>query len=222
MADTPVLLGGGNLVLDGLPPVVLPTDASSGAAGFLAPLTAPIYDNPLDDFFHAFLVALSTIPGALVRPRWQPEPPNLPPFTTDWMAWGIVDVDEDRFAYQDLVETESGDQFVVERDEILTMLMSFYGPRAGQLGKQVSASMQLSQNRSYLRTQNMTLIEVMGQARVPALLKEKWVPRVDQRVLFRRRATWAYQVHTIESAQASLENEHYSTPLVVTDPPTTP
>lgn len=218
MADTPVLLGSGPLALAGDPPALVRTSASSGAAGFLAPLTAPIYDNPLDDFFQAFLAALSTIPGPLVRPRWQPEPPNLPAFTTDWMAWGIVDVDTDRFAYQDM--TPAGDQFVVERDEILTMLMSFYGPRAGQLASQVSASMQLSQNRSYLKAQNITLIEVMGQARVPALLKEKWVPRVDQRVLFRRRASWAYEVHTIIEVEASLDNEHYTTPLVVTDPQT--
>lgn len=211
MADTPVLLGPGPLGLAGPVPALVQSDASSSAAGFLAPLASPIYDNPLDDFFHAFLAALSTIPGALVRPRWQPEPPNLPAFTTDWMAWGIVDVDTDRFAYQG--QASDDDQFVVERDEILTMLMSFYGPRAGQLASQVSASMQLSQNRAYLRTQNITLIEVMNQSRVPALLKEKWVPRVDQRVLFRRRASWAYQVHQLEDFKAELDNELYTTNL---------
>lgn len=216
MADTPVLLGPGPMALTGPLPALVQTDASSSAAGFLAPLASPIYDNPLDDFFHAFLVALSTIPGKLVRPRWQPEPPNLPAFTTDWMAWGIVDVEADNFAFQGV---PADDQFVVERDEVLTMLMSFYGPRAGQLASQVSASMQLSQNRFYLRAQNITLIEVMNQSRVPALLKEKWVPRVDQRVRFRRRASWAYQVHQLEDFKAGLDNELYTTTLGVAPAP---
>lgn len=217
MADIPVLLGPGPVALEGLPPGLAQTDASSSAAGFLAPLTAPIYDDPLDNFFHAFLAALSTIPGPLVRPRWQPEPPNLPAFTTDWMAWGIVDVEADNFAFQGM---PADNQFAVERDEVLTMLMSFYGPRAGQLASQVSMSMQLGQNRAYLRTQNLTLIEVMNQARVPALLKEKWVPRVDQRVRFRRRASWAYQVHQLEDFKAGLDNELYITDLGVPPTPT--
>lgn len=219
MADTPVLLGPGPLALVGPLPNVVPTDANSSVAGFMAPITAPLYDNPLDDFLHAFLVALSTLPGVFVRPRWQPEPPNLPAFTQDWLSWGIVDVDEDRFAFQDVVSTDDGNQFVVERDEILTMLMSFYGPRAGQLAKQVSVSMQLVQNRNYLRVQNMTLIEVLNQVRVPALFKEKWVPRVDQRVRFRRRASWSYQVHQLEDFHAGLDNELYSTNLGVAPAP---
>jgi hypothetical protein len=180
----------------------------------LAPFSAPLYDNPLDDFFHAFLVALSTIPGALVRPRWQPEPPNLPNFATDWLAWGITEMGEDRFAFQDQVQVGMGGfHGVVERDEILTMLMSFYGPRSAQLAKQVSASIQLGQNRPYLRAQNLTVIEVLDPVKVPALLKEKWVPRVDQRIRFRRRATWAYQIHNVEEFQAQLDNELYSTYL---------
>ncbi len=219
MADTPVLLGPGTLSLSGPVPLAVPTDANSSVAGFLAPITAPIYDNPLDDFFHAFLVALSTLPGDLVRPRWQPEPPNIPDFTTDWLAWGITEIEEDRFAFQDQL---SDDQAIVERDEIMTMLMSFYGPRAGQFAKQVSASMQLSQNRSYLRSQKITVVEVLDQVRIPALTKELWVPRVDQRVRFRRRASWVYPIRTIESAQLSVDNERYLTPLVVTDPPTVP
>lgn len=218
MADTPVNPGAGSLALTGPAPVIARTSANSSAAGFLAPLTAPIYDNPLDDFFHAFLVALTTIPGQLVRPRWQPEPPNMPDFTVDWLAWGIVDIDEDRFAWQGQTDDVTS---VVERDEIMTMLMSFYGPRASQLAKQFSASVQLSQNRAYLQPQKLTVIEVLNQVRIPALTKEKWVPRVDQRVLFRRRASWAYEIRTLESAQLGLDNELYVTPLTfITEPPT--
>lgn len=217
MADTPVLPGAGSVALTGPAPTIARTSASSTVAGFLAPLTAPIYDNPLDDFFHAFLAALTTIPGQLVRPRWQPEPPNMPDFDVDWLAWGIVDIEEDAFAWQG--QTDDA-ELAVERDEIMTMLMSFYGPRAGQLAKQFSASVQLSQNRAYLQPQKLTVVEVLNQVRIPALTKEKWVPRVDQRVRFRRRASWTYQIRTLESMQLGLNNELYITPLVITEPPT--
>lgn len=210
MADTPVLLGPGALALQGPVPAVVASAASSSVAGFLAPETAPLYDDPLDDFLHAFLATLSTLPGALVRPRWQPEPPNLPNFSINWLAWGITDIDEDRFAHQEQVSTNS---LEVSRDEVLSMLLSFYGPKAGQLAKQVSTSIQLGQNRAYLRAQSMTVVEVMPQVRVPALLKEKWVPRVDMRIVFRRRAVSAYQVKTLEDFQVGLNNELYTTAL---------
>lgn len=215
MATTAVLLGSGPVTLTGPPPTIL-RSPSSAVAGFLQPITAPLYDNPLDDFLHAFLVGLSAIPGQLVRPRWQPEPPNLPSFSTDWLSWGITEIEEDRFAFQDQRDSQSA---IVERDEMLTMLMSFYGPSAGKLAKQVSAGIQLSQNRAYLRSQSMTVIEVFDQVRIPSLLKEKWVPRVDLRARFRRRATWAYPIQTIESVQAALDNDQYLTLMVVTDPP---
>lgn len=220
MADTAVLLGPGAVALQGPAPTVVVGDASSMAVGFLAPVSWPIYDDPLDDFLHVFFTALSTLPGQLVRPRWQPEPPNLPNFATNWLAWGITDVEEDRFAHQEEVAAAGPlpDLLKVSRDELLNALLSFYGPKAGQLAKQVSASAQLGQNRAYLRAQNMTIVEVLGHFRVPALLKEKWVPRVDMRIVFRRRATFSYQVKTLENFQAGLDNEHYTTELTAEIP----
>lgn len=220
MADTPVLLGPGALALQGLAPTVVVGDANSTVAGFLAPVSWPIYDDPLDDFLHVFFTALSTLPGQLVRPRWQPEPPNMPGFTTNWLAWGITDIEEDRFAHQEEVPAAGPlpDLLLVSRDELLNTLLSFYGPKAGQLAKQVSNSVQLGQNRAYLRAQSMTVVEVMGQFRVPALFKEKWVPRVDMRIVFRRRATSSYQIKTLENFQVGLDNEHYTTALTAEIP----
>lgn len=221
MANTAVLLGPGTLTLADLVPTAVASDANSTVAGFLAPFAAPLYDDPLDDFLHVFFAALSTLPGVLVRPRWQPEPPNLPNFATNWLAWGITEIEEDRFAYQEQISDEDeGDRLDVERDELLTALLSFYGPKAGQLAKQVSNSVQLGQNRAYLHAQRMDVVEVLGQLRVPALLKEKWVPRVDMRIVFRRRAISSYQVKTLEDFQAGLNNELYTTSLGVAPAPT--
>lgn len=219
MADTPINPQPGLLTLTGAAPTITSGPGpDSSAAGFLRPLSAPIYDNPLDDFFHDFLVGLSGIPGDLVRPRWQPEPPNQPDFTINWLAFGFPRITEDAFAYQDQ-DPDDPTQGLVQRDEILTMLMSFYGPQCGQLGKQVSAGIQLSQNRAYLRVQQISVVEVEDQIKLPALLKERWVPRVDINVRFRRRAGWVFAIRQVESAQAGLDNEIYITPIIV-EPPT--
>jgi hypothetical protein len=221
MADTPVNPNQGQMALTSAPPsLALTAGPDSSAAGVLPPLSSPIYDNPLEDFFHDFLVALSGLPGDLVRPRWQPEPPNMPDFSVNWLAFGFPRIVEDVFAYEG---EDPGDRQrdIVERDEILTMLMSFYGPQGGALGKRVSASLQISQNRAYLRTQNIGVVEVEDQIRLPALLKEKWVPRVDINVRFRRRAGWVFAIRTVESVDAlqGLNNELYITPIIV-NPPT--
>lgn len=219
MADTPITPAQGQMALTSAPPTITTAAGpDSSAAGFLRPLSSPIYDDPLDDYFHDFLVGLSGIPGDLVRPRWQPEPPNQPAFTTNWLAFGFPRITEDAFAYQ-AQDPDNPETGVVQRDEILTMLMSFYGPQCGQLGKQVSASIQLQQNRAYLRTQNISVVEVEDQIKLPALLKEKWVPRVDINVRFRRRAGWVFAVRTVESVQAGLDNEIYITPIIVAPPP---
>jgi len=219
MADTPVNPTQGSMSLtSAAPTLTVAAGPDSSAAGFLRPLSSPIYDDPLDDYFHEFLVGLSGIPGDLVRPRWQPEPPNQPNFTINWLAFGFPRITEDAFAYQGQ-GPDNPETGLVQRDEVLTMLMSFYGPQGGQIGKQVSASIQLSQNRAYLRTQQISLIEVEDQIKLPALLKEKWVPRVDINVRFRRRAGWVFAIRSVESAQAGLDNEIYITPIIV-EPPT--
>lgn len=219
MADTPVSPLQGQMALTSAAPTVsVAAGPDSSVAGFLRPLSSPLYDDPLDDYFHDFLVGMSGLPGDLVRPRWQPEPPNQPDFTVNWIAFGFPRIVEDAFAYQgqDPDNPETG---LVQRDEILTMLMSIYGPQGGQLGKQISAGLQLSQNRAYLRTQQISLVEVEDMIKLPALLKEKWVPRVDINVRFRRRAGWVFAVRSVDSVAAGLDNEIYITPITV-EPPT--
>jgi hypothetical protein len=200
------------------PTLAVAAGPDSSVAGFLKPLSSPLYDDPLEQFFHDFLTGLSGLPGDYVRPRWQEEPPNQPDFTVNWLAFGFPRITEDVFAYQgqNADDPEIGD---VQRDEILTMLISIYGPQCGANGKLISASLQLSQNRAYLRTQQISLVEVEDQIRLPALLKEKWVPRVDINVRFRRRAGWTFAIRTVESASAGLNNEIYITPIIV-EPPT--
>lgn len=223
MADTPVNPGAGGVLLTGHKPFVVQTNSagSSDQAGFLAPLSEPLFDDPLADFLHDFFVGVTGLPGDLVRPRWQREPPNMPPFDTNWLAVGISRIEEDRFSYEG-EDPNDPQQDIVSRDELLTVLCSFYGPQGQSLAARVAMAIQLAQNRTYLAQQSITVMEVQGMFNIPALLKEKWVPRCDRNIIFRRRAGWTFAVRAVEQAQAQLDNEVYITPITVTNPPTTP
>jgi len=214
MADTPIDPLAGGLALTGPVPAILQSDRSSAAAGYLLPITEPIYDDPLEDFFHGFFQAITALPGDHVRPRWQPEPGNMPDFNADWLAFGITLYKDDIFAYQG-ADPGNEEQDIIERDEIITMLISTYGPNATRLVKLISIGVQLAQNRAVLRANQITVVEVQDPVPLPALLKSKWVKRTDLNIRFRRRAGWTYAVRPVASADLGLDNELYLTPIIV-------
>lgn len=184
---------------------------SSLASGYLTPSLEPVNDDLLHDILHGAIVGITGINGKLVRPRWTPEPLPVPDFKKDWAAFGITRSQWDTFSFDE--EAADGLSMDVARDEILYCLHSFYGPNAAAMCARFRAGMSLSQNRAVLLTHNIALVSVEEATRLPALLKEKWVNRVDADVVYRRRTTHAYSVLTIQSAQLGLDNEQYVTPI---------
>ncbi len=184
----------------------------SSIAGYLTPVAAPVYGDALDDVLQAVIVGLTGIAGNLVRPRWQPEPPQQPAFTTNWVAFGLVRQVDDTFAYvgHDPAGNGSDD---VQMDELLYVLHSFYGPDCHALCARFRAGLMVEQNRDALTAANIALMEVQDATHLPALLKERWVKRIDVTVVYRRRTSRTYNVLTIESGQLGLDNEHYVTPI---------
>lgn len=188
---------------------------------FIQPDAAPSpeYDNDLDDLLHDAIAGITGLANELVRPRWQPEPPNQPDFNTNWAAFGVMDTDDDRFAHQrhDPDEGPEGSN-IVSNDQTITVLHSFYGPEAAFYLNKFRTGMQIEQNREQLGAAGVKLVEFQGVTQLPALLKEKWVKRLDVRVVYRRRINRVYGVSTILSATAELDNEQYITPISVTNP----
>lgn len=77
---------------------------NSATGGYILPNPPPgpqpLEDQALVDFFQTILVGLTGIQGALVRPSWQPTPPNPPDIATTWLALAITFDDADHFPYQ--------------------------------------------------------------------------------------------------------------------------
>lgn len=190
----------------------------SSAAGYLAPSTSPAYDNALDDIIHDLIVGMTGIVGGLVRPRWQPEPPTQPDYTVDWVAFGLNRSTVDAFAYEHHDASGAGPTRV-ERDELLFFLHSFYGPHAHGFCERFRDGFEISQNRDAIKAVGLTLVEVQEPVKLPALLKEKWVPRVDVTVIYRRRTSRAYPVLTLRSGHVELTTEELGTSNInITNP----
>lgn len=192
---------------------------SSASSGYLTPTLEPIYDEGLDDVIQGAIVGITGIPGSLVRPRWQPSPPIQPGFDVDWCAFGITRNTSDTFAYEKMDPTADAGagSMLIERDELLYVLHSFYGPRASLNSKRLRSGLEISQNRDVLRSHKAAVVEVEESVTLPALLQEKWVRRVDTQVVFRRRTQHLYSILTVESGELGLNNGLYVTPITVTN-----
>lgn len=192
----------------------------STVAGFLAPVAADPYDDALADVLQAAVVGICGIQGDLVRPRWQPTPPIQPPFDTNWCAFGVTLAKVDAFAFDNHQPAGNAGlgQSIIERDELLSVLHSFYGPNSSGIAERFRDGFEIAQNRDTLAANSLAVVEVGEAISLPALLMEKWVRRVDVTVTYRRRTKRTYNVQTITEGQLGLNNELYLTPIRVNNP----
>ena len=188
---------------------------SSTTVGYLLPdaTSDPLEGDALDDLFQSVLQGiLGFLDGSLIRPRWQPEPPNQPDFQTNWVAFGLTVTKSDVFAY---VGHDPSGSDIMERDEHITVLQSYYGPGGQALASRYNDGIQIEQNRDVLTAHGIKLVECQEVMQLPALLKEKWVKRFDCKTVFRRRIRRVYPVATLiaNPAGSGLDNEHYITSI---------
>ena len=188
----------------------------SSIAGFLAPSGAFPYDDALTDILQSVVVGMTGLNGKMVRPRWQPQPPVQPEYTVNWVALGVSKYKVDTFAYEGHAGAGDGTS-TVERDEIIHVLHSFYGPNCSGYCERFRDGFEVAQNRDILAANSLGLIEVGEAMQVPALFKERWVPRVDVLVMYRRRTTRTYNIRNLLSGQFSVDIESIVTPTIVTN-----
>jgi hypothetical protein len=195
----------------------MPNDTSTG--GFLSPSNAVSNDLALEDIFQIAIVGITGLVGSKVRPGFQPTTPNLPGFDEDWIAYQVKVVDQDTFSHiQHQHLLEPGGASVVSRDEEFEVLLSFYGPNGGQLLSRWREGLDLDPNRWGLLAYGIKLQFVGSPVMLPALLKERWVRRIDLKATFTRRIKVTYPVRTVVESHLGLDNEYYITPIVLQQP----
>lgn len=191
-------------------------DSSTG--GYLTPATspAPLEGQALNRFLQQVWVGITGLDGTLIRPRWQPEPPAIPPFGTDWMAFGITRRKGDTFTSTIHDPTGNGNDSVY-RQEMLDILCTFYGPDADNYASLLREGLFVAQNREVLQLNNFGLVEVGEAVAVPEIIKDRWTYRVDMRVTLRRSILRTYPVLNILSAEGTVDTDPYTIPFTVSE-----
>jgi hypothetical protein len=172
------------------------------------PYVQPISPQPqfplglsLRQFIQTVLVGISNVPGPLVRPRWQPEPPKQPDINVNWIAFGIDSATPDAGAY---ISSTPENQTATQRNETLQIGISTYGPDALDTYGLIRDGFQIEANRYALFNANMGFVEITAARQVPDLVNQRWIDRVESTIVLRRAIQRTYGVTTIVSAAGTI------------------
>lgn len=191
---------------------------TSATGGVLLPTSpAPLNDQALEDFFQAWIVALSEYPAENVRPSWQVNPPNIPLNDVDWCSFKVSVSSADTFVVN--LQVGSGQGYnQLRRHQVLTVRFSFWGPNASSFADLLRDNGAIPQNLEVFQLNNMGLIGFDDQVTAPEIVKNLWYRRVDMEMRVKRQIVRDYQVLSLLEASVLLDNEIYQTPIDVTNP----
>ena len=193
---------------------------TSATGGPLVPAAAPapLEGRGLNDFLQAWIVGITGLPGRLVRPAWQAEPPNIPDAGTAWCAFAVTIEGADTYPFVGL--EQDGLSSTLQRHEVLALLCSFYDLGESGLAQGLAAQMRdgtaIPQNLEYLLAQGMGLIGCEPTVFLPPLFKERWMMRVDVAVRLRRQVDRTYPVLSVLSGQIELNTDVSLPPREIT------
>lgn len=180
---------------------MVPNDSATG--GYLVSTTSQALPGglTLTQFIQTVLVGVSALPGTLVRPKWQLNPPKQPDVGVDWLAFAIVEGVPDSNAY---VGMDADGISIFQRQVQFEIQCSFYGPNAQEIAGLVRDGFQIQQNVEALRAANMGYAAIAPARSIPDLVNERWVNRVEQTVFLRRQIQRSYPILPIVSAEGTI------------------
>ena len=164
---------------------------------------APLEGQGLHRYLQQYISAITGIDGTLVRPRWQPEPPNQPANDVTWIALGITLGKGDTNASE--IHADDGTSSTIYRQQELSVLLSFFGPGAGDAESRFRAGVSLEQNRAYLSASGFGLIDVTDAITAPALLNERWQYRIDATLNLRRAVVRRFPILSVLDSDITLK-----------------
>jgi hypothetical protein len=179
----------------------MPNDSSSG--GYLTPssVNGDLNDTALIVFLQQVVVGITGLPGNMVRPRWQPEPPNIPDFGTNWAAIGPGAEEPDSFAFT----KTNGTNTTVISNRVVDILCSFYGPLAQTNSGVLRLGLQVAQNREVMQLAGFNLVGGVGKGLpLPVLIKQRWQYRYDVPFRIRQQQQYTYSVLSLLSAEGTV------------------
>lgn len=178
---------------------------SSTEQGWLTPTDEnPVYGEALDRILSRWVRGITGLPDKLVRPRWQPKPPPLPPPETTWCAFGVIDIiADDNPAFVGQTEEDTA----LWRHEIVVCMASFYGHDSQYTIARFREGITLNQNNSELNASDLSLISYSQITAFPEFINNQWVRRFDITVRLRRKVIRRYNIKSLTDAKVTLTGE---------------
>lgn len=189
---------------------------TSATGGYLSQAAGPLEGKALAQFLQAWIAGLSGLAGNLVRPAWQPEPPDIPDAGTAWASFTINSRSSDQYPY--VAHVPGADQ--MQRHETLNIVVSFYdlgiNGEADNYAQAFRDASAIAQNREPLTNNGMGLVKIGELLTVPTLFKARWLYRVTVEVVIRREIDLTFPVLDLESANGDLYTDTALPPQPIT------
>jgi hypothetical protein len=182
------------------------------AQPYILPSSTTALPNGLSlvQFIQTIFVGLTGLPGTLVRPLWQVEPPKQPDLKVNWMGMGIDVSTPDANSY---VNTNSDGLVISQRHETLEISCHIYGPNALENAGLIRDGFQIQTNLEALTLANMGFVEVGPMRHLPDLINERYIDRIIMSTFIRREIQRVYPIPTVVSASGVIHsvvgNEEY-------------
>lgn len=188
-------------------------DSSTG--GLLVPSAVSfIEDAAWDAFVQAYIVGVTQLPGSMVRPMAQPEPPAAPPAGTNWCGFICKRAEGD--AYGTTVHDPEGNDGqgsdTYMEHETVEIECQFYGNNARSLAKALRTSLRIPQNNEYWRQQEAGYYWCGELVAVPSLVKERYLYRTDLTFAVRRKLTETVPVLNVTSFSGTVTMDNNGNP----------
>lgn len=181
---------------------------------------APLEDDALDAALQSAVVGITGLDPTLVRPRWQTVSPKQPEPNVNWCAIGVItSTPDDNVFIEHLngpsVNDTSGD--LSKEHEQVDVLVSFFGPNAGQYSGIFRSGIRMPTNLEPLKLVGLYFQGFDRAIKVPVLINQQWVVGWDRAVYFNRMVARVYGVPNIVSAEIDLfdDSGHVNTKINV-------
>lgn len=172
---------------------------TSATGGYLADVTPPAEGVTLRRFIGELLRGVTGLPGDLVRPSWQENPPPMPAYGTDWLAYGVtarrVEAGEPWQA-----EKTDGTGSALRRHEMLDVQVTAYGNNAEAILASLRDGLDVAQNREQLFLAGVAVADFGQIVHAPELVNERWWNRADATLTLRREVRREYPILTFLAA----------------------
>jgi hypothetical protein len=182
---------------------------TSATGGYLLSTQTPVDDEALENFIQTVIVGVTGLPGSMVRPAFQPNPPKRPNIGTDWCGFSVSsDKVEAGYAYNEL--REDGLEQKQQRHEDVVVRCSFYGPNCGRYSGAFRDGLEIPQNREQLFLVGMKYAYSGAITKTGELVDEKWYRRADITATFRRQLDRTFAVLSFVAANGTINTETMS------------